>query len=426
MTLPLSPADAGGISDGADSAGPLDVAGARLLQSHRSLIFRLHTRGEWRPGALARHPTPGDPNERFACLIIHKVSAARKVQLCFGKPGTGKHSRLGFSILKSGEPRHRKLIDARVVSLGAGRFEAAFRPQGAGLDPGRYRWRSVSQWSGPQCLPDPPLPCKDRAPDGRDARFRLLPVQPVRCRASGPNPVFHGSRRRKEVALTFDDGPSDYTPEILSVLRRKNARGTFFELGDQLAGREHIARSLVKSGQELANHSLRHEYKPSYASMASTSRRIEAATGFRPCLFRPPYGAYDSRVVGDAASLGMTTANWDVDPMDWTTPGSDAIYQRVVSNAQPGSIVLLHDGGGNRSQTVAALPRIIENLRDRGYRFSTLSALLGQRTIWEPVARSTVVRQRSISRPLLPPRPGEFVPPQEFRVAENPHGLGRE
>jgi peptidoglycan/xylan/chitin deacetylase (PgdA/CDA1 family) len=159
--------------------------------------------------------------------------------------------------------------------------------------------------------------------------------------------------------------------------------------------------------------------------MAITSNRIKEATGFRPCLFRPPYGAYDSRVVSDARSLGMTTVNWDVDPTDWTTPGSEAIYQRVVSHVQPGSIVLMHDGGGNRSQTVAALPRIIQNLKGRGYHFSTVSQMLGQRTIWEPVSRKAVKRRRAISRDTRSMRRSQFEPPERFRVADT-HGLGRE
>jgi peptidoglycan/xylan/chitin deacetylase (PgdA/CDA1 family) len=248
----------------------------------------------------------------------------------------------------------------------------------------------------------------------------------VSCRDSGPTPVFNGPRRHKVVALTFDDGPSEYTPQILSILRRAHVQGTFFELGDQIIGREDMSRTLLASHEELANHSLRHEYKPSRASMETTSRRIDAATGFKPCLFRPPYGAYDSRVVGDARSLGMTTVNWDVDPTDWTNPGSDAIYQRVVTHVRPGSIVLMHDGGGNRSQTVAALPRIIKNLKGRGYRFATVSELLGQRTVWEPVKPKASKRRSAISRSPLPSRPGEFKPPRRFRAAKNPHGLGRE
>jgi peptidoglycan/xylan/chitin deacetylase (PgdA/CDA1 family) len=119
--------------------------------------------------------------------------------------------------------------------------------------------------------------------------------------------------------------------------------------------------------------------------MAATSDAIRSATGFEPCLFRPPGGAYDSRVVSDASSLGMTTVIWDVDPKDWSRPGTGAIYSRVVDNTRPGSIVLMHDGGGDRSQTVAALPHIIKTLGDRGYRFVTVTKLLHNRLIWGPV-----------------------------------------
>ncbi|MEJ7872083.1 MAG: polysaccharide deacetylase family protein, partial [Rubrobacteraceae bacterium] len=413
------------VNDPTDASGPLDIASAKLVQKHRSLVFQLGTRGHWNPGSLDRLPTFGDPEERFACLFIRRVAKERAAKLCFGRPGTGRQSVLGLSVVKHGSPS-QTLIPARVEAVENGRFKATFRPGRAGLDPGRYRWRAATQWSGAECQPDASLSCEDQAPNGREARHRLLPVQPVRCRDTSRSPVLHGPRGRKTVALTFDDGPSDYTPEILSVLRRYNASGTFFQVGDQVVGREPLAQDLLASGQELANHSLRHEYKPSYSSMATTSHRIKAATGFRPCVFRPPYGAYDSRVVGDARSLGMTTVNWDVDPMDWTTPGSDVIYQRVVSNVQPGSIVLMHDGGGNRSQTVAALPRIIQNLKGRGYHFSTVSQMLGQRTIWEPVSRKALKRRRTISRDTLPMRQAHFEPPKRFSVADNKRGLGRE
>jgi peptidoglycan/xylan/chitin deacetylase (PgdA/CDA1 family) len=207
-------------------------------------------------------------------------------------------------------------------------------------------------------------------------------VQPVGCVDSGSTPRFNGSRGRKRVALTFDDGPSAYTPKVLKVLAHKHARATFFEIGAQVPGLASTSRAVIESGDELGNHSLHHESHPGSASMAETSRRIERATGFSPCLFRPPGGAFDSRVVSDAHRLGMTTIVWDVDPADWSTPGTGAIYSRVVSHTRPGSIVVMHDGGGNRSQTVAALPRIIDTLRGRGYRFVTVSKLLGQRTIW--------------------------------------------
>jgi peptidoglycan/xylan/chitin deacetylase (PgdA/CDA1 family) len=129
-----------------------------------------------------------------------------------------------------------------------------------------------------------------------------------------------------------------------------------------------------------------------------TRDRIRAASGYTPCLFRPPGGglkrssrvdaaakvAKTSAVAIAAHKLGMTTVLWDVDPQDWGTPGTGAIYSRVVSATNPGSIILLHDGGGDRSQTIAAVPGIIHTLRSHGYHFVTVPQLLHQKPIWAP------------------------------------------
>jgi peptidoglycan/xylan/chitin deacetylase (PgdA/CDA1 family) len=141
---------------------------------------------------------------------------------------------------------------------------------------------------------------------------------------------------------------------------------------------------ILDAGDELGDHSLHHSAFPSYPDIAATGQRIEAATGFYPCLFRPPYGSYNSRTVANASRAGMSTITWTVDPRDWSTPGTAAIYSRVVSATHPGSIVLMHDGGGNRSETVAALPRIIRTFKGRGYRMVTVSQLLGQPMRWRP------------------------------------------
>jgi peptidoglycan/xylan/chitin deacetylase (PgdA/CDA1 family) len=101
-----------------------------------------------------------------------------------------------------------------------------------------------------------------------------------------------------------------------------------------------------------------------------------------PCLFRAPYGATSPALIAEASSMGFATIQWDVDPTDWARPGTGAIYSRVVGGVRPGSIVLQHDGGGNRSQTLAALPQEIQTLRSRGYRFVTVTQLLGQRLIY--------------------------------------------
>jgi peptidoglycan-N-acetylglucosamine deacetylase len=371
--------------DSADASGPLDLFKVSVDQVRRSMRISVRTSGSFYLGMLNRHPDTNLPRDRFICLQIHKPKKEFMRQLCFGKGPKGDDDTLGYAVLKPDKSvRSWVGIGARVKRPDRRSVVASFRPGAAHLQPGTYRWRVVSQWTGDKC-PQPQAslakrdPCFDRAPNGHDAKFKLHRVQPVGCKATGPTPRFSGPTRHKRVALTFDDGPSSYTPQVLSILKHHHAKGTFFEIGQQVSKE---SAAVVKAGQELANHSYHHESYPSRSSMSATNSRIKSASGFAPCLFRPPGGAYNSRVVGDARALGMTTVIWNVDPRDWSRPGSDAIYSRVVSATRPGSIVVMHDGGGDRSQTVAALPRIIKTLRGRGYRLVTVSKLLGQRTIW--------------------------------------------
>jgi cellulose synthase/poly-beta-1,6-N-acetylglucosamine synthase-like glycosyltransferase/peptidoglycan/xylan/chitin deacetylase (PgdA/CDA1 family) len=203
--------------------------------------------------------------------------------------------------------------------------------------------------------------------------------------------------RRRLVALTFDDGPDPlWTPQILDVLRRERAPATFFVTGTNALGQRTLLNRIVDEGSELGNHSTSHAdlgREPGALvglELNATARLVEAYTGRGMRLFRPPYlgdadpGTHDelhaSRV---AADLGYLTVGLNVDPLDWRAPGVDAIVANTVRQvtagtaARPAQIVLLHDAGGDRSQTVAALPRIIRELRTRGYDFVTVSALAG-------------------------------------------------
>jgi peptidoglycan/xylan/chitin deacetylase (PgdA/CDA1 family) len=209
-------------------------------------------------------------------------------------------------------------------------------------------------------------------------------VRAVGCSGGGTGLVTNGPRERKVVALTFDDGPSDYTPGFLDVLAAKGVPGTFFEIGQEMPGREETMRRILAEGSELGDHTMNHVEFPDYAQIAGGAARIKAYTRFQPCLFRPPGGGVDAGVLSSAGSLGMRTITWDVDPADWTNPGSGAVNSRIVGAAQPGSIILMHDGGGDRSGTLAALPSIIDTLRARGYRFATVTELLGDKLIYKP------------------------------------------
>lgn len=194
----------------------------------------------------------------------------------------------------------------------------------------------------------------------------------------------NGARAGREVALTFDDGPSvTRTPKILGILNRLHAHATFFEEGKHVKGREVLMGEILLSGDEIGNHSYHHPEYPGYGELSQTNRRIEAATGFRPCLFRPPYGLIDGKVASAALRLGLQLIQWDVDSLDDKHPGVAAIRTNVLNQAQPGSIILMHDGG-HHPQTVRALAGIIDDLRSRGYRFVTVTELLGGRYLYGP------------------------------------------
>ena len=216
----------------------------------------------------------------------------------------------------------------------------------------------------------------------RSRKDAANPVMPTGCTHGGTPFVTHGPEGRKRIAIGFDDGPSDYTPQVLRVLRRFDSHATFFEIGQETPGRAQIMKKILRQGNEIGNHSLHHEMGPSSASIHETDRLIRNATGFRPCDFRPPDGVVTSGLVARAHAQHLVTVNWNVDPRDWATPGVASIVSNVISNAHNGSIVVMHDGGGNRSQTVAALPAILSHFRHRGYSFVTVAELLGHQFIY--------------------------------------------
>jgi len=205
----------------------------------------------------------------------------------------------------------------------------------------------------------------------------------IGCGHGGAEFHTHGSRKRKRIAIGFDDGPSDDTLEVLRVLRRYDSHATFFEIGQEVPGRAAIMKRVLAEGSEIGNHSLHHEIDPSSASLHETNRLIRRATGFRPCDFRPPDGRVNSALLNRAHAEHLVTIDWDVDPRDWANPGVSAIVSNVIHNAHNGSIVVMHDGpSGARGETIAALPAIISHFRHRGYQFVTVADLLGHKFIY--------------------------------------------
>jgi peptidoglycan/xylan/chitin deacetylase (PgdA/CDA1 family) len=191
-----------------------------------------------------------------------------------------------------------------------------------------------------------------------------------------------GAARGRDVALTFDDGPGPYTPRILDVLEREHAPATFFVIGEEL---RYFSASTVREihdGFVIGDHTETH---PMLAQLSAHDQReelfeqaarIELLGGRRPRLFRPPYGSFNATTFHLLHQMRMLMVLWSVDTGDYERPGVEVIVQRALDGAKPGAIILMHDAGGDRSQTIAALPTVIHKIRARGLHLVTVPQLL--------------------------------------------------
>jgi peptidoglycan/xylan/chitin deacetylase (PgdA/CDA1 family) len=197
---------------------------------------------------------------------------------------------------------------------------------------------------------------------------------------------WHGRRDSGAVALTFDDGPSEDTERILDMLAEHKLRATFFMIGQHVERFPQTARRVVAHGHEIGNHSYSHPIYL-YRSPRETRRQLERAqavitetTGVQPEIARPPCGVRTPAYFSAAWRLGLRTVQWDVAGFDWKRQSAQQIAHDVLRRARAGSIILLHDGDSegkrDRSATAAALPFIIEGLRERGLRIAPLAELL--------------------------------------------------
>ena len=179
-----------------------------------------------------------------------------------------------------------------------------------------------------------------------------------------------------QVALTFDDGPDpQWTPQVLDILDRYGIKATFFVTGLQVQRHPDLARAIVARGHSIANHTWSHARLTSASDggvsdqLVGTSNLIRDTTGYVVSCARPPYGETNGRVNNLIAGSGMRPAMWSVDTEDWRRRGVGSITARALA-AGPDAVILMHDGGGDRSQTIAALPGIIESLSARGLAFT--------------------------------------------------------
>jgi peptidoglycan/xylan/chitin deacetylase (PgdA/CDA1 family) len=194
------------------------------------------------------------------------------------------------------------------------------------------------------------------------------------------SPVYSGA---KVVALTFDDGPwPGSTEAILKILKKYGVVATFFEIGRQARQSPSLSREVADAGMELGNHSETHPLNLGRLSAKAVSNEItyaehdiQQASGQTPAYFRPPGGNTSPAMFPVLAKLGMSWIQWDIDTDDWKRPPAAQIRDKVLANVRPGAVVLMHDGGGDRSHTVQALPGIIQGLKAMGYSFVKVSAL---------------------------------------------------
>jgi peptidoglycan/xylan/chitin deacetylase (PgdA/CDA1 family) len=356
--------------DAGDTLGKLDLRSVRLTQSGGSLglTFRVS-----RPFAVSELSGPGD---RIVCLdIVPRGHPAKGQRVCLVGSG-GRHALYRLP-LAGGGPRP-KFVAAHVRHIRRG-AKVTFAYANIGLRSERLDWSATSTWKGRAACR---RLCHDSVPNRGRAAWAIHPYTLDGCTAAGPSQRFGGPAGGKMVALTFDDGPSVYTPQVLAILNSYRVHATFFEIGRQVAPLASVSRAVIRDGDVIGDHTWSHpdlDAQNTAAQIRPTQAEIHRVTGFRPCLLRPPYGIAPADVVGIARSLGLLTIQWDVDPADWARPGGAVIAGRVLSAVRPGSIVIMHDGGGDRSETVEALRTIVPTLLARGYSLVTVPQLLGLR-----------------------------------------------
>jgi peptidoglycan/xylan/chitin deacetylase (PgdA/CDA1 family) len=372
---------------GAPGTGPqpLKVLHASVSQSGREVTWTVQISQPFSLRALHR-------DHRTLCLLLEHRRGGVSGQLCLAGPRRrGSHPRVTFSVIEHGTPGRAHFISASISRSSASEAAISFLPASIGLTYGNFRWQVRSTLAAP--------PCASLARGGectllmprRPALARLHTPQVVGCVNRGAEFVGHGPATGRMIALTFDDGPWYDTDQFLDILERYRVPATFFEIGDQVSEYGQggaVERRMLADGDMIGDHTWNHPDVARGGSFARseisrTAAAIRGAThGFQPCLFRAPYGDVSPALFSVARSLGFKVIQWDIDPRDWARPGVAAIYDNVVHNAHPGAIIIQHDGGGNRSETIAALPEEIRTLKRRGYHFVTITQMFGMRLIY--------------------------------------------
>ena len=379
----LAPALASaGASDVAHT--PLTVHSATLTQNGQQIVWHVVLDHPFSPTAMKKAG-------RTLCLAFRRAgNNSVSGVLCVAPPRDGHHAQMIYKRVTSAGRGPGHAIAATVTRSSTKDITASFLPTDVGVPYKPVRWQVLTTLKAHACVPATTNPdgCSTWFP-AKSSLTNLHVPQLVGCVPSGSPFVSGVTTSRRVIALTFDDGPWPDTPQFLDILEREHVHATFFQIGEQVGtyGRA-VDRRMLADGDMIGDHTWSHANVAGAGSFAASqisaaAAAIRGVTGFTPCLFRPPGGSTSGALVAEARSMGFTVINWDIDPRDWARPGTGAIYSNVVNNAHPGAIVIQHDGGGDRSETLAALPQEIATLRSRGYQFVTVTELLGQRLIYK-------------------------------------------
>lgn len=213
---------------------------------------------------------------------------------------------------------------------------------------------------------------------------------------------------KKVIALTFDDGPwPNTTAKVLDILKKNRIKSTFFVVGQNVKNYPDLTKQIVADGHVIANHTWHHWYHNMNAQaaayeVANTGDIIYQTTGVRTSLFRPPGGIMNNGVAAYAKNNKYAVIMWSADSMDYSRPAVPRLMNNIFREAKPGGIVLMHDGGGDRSHTVKALPEIISRFRKQGYEFVTVPELLEMQDQYPQLTAKNKSKSPQLQKPKKP------------------------
>jgi polysaccharide deacetylase family sporulation protein PdaB len=246
----------------------------------------------------------------------------------------------------------------------------------------------------PHLRPEKNVPAPDELGDkfelkgGSESDNRGFPQREIEDLASKYPKLFYreGPGNVKKIALTFDDGPdSVYTPQILDILRKHKVKATFFLIGKRAELFPDVVKKIVKAGHVVGNHSMTHpnimklNKEQTFQEIQRCEEVLSSLTGYKPALFRSPYGSLDSKKVKEISELDVKLIAWNVDSLDWKSLTAEQVKYNILENVKEGSIILQHSSGSkkeNLTGSVAALEEVIKTLKKEKYKFVTVSELL--------------------------------------------------